>query len=450
MLFTAMQPPRSRKGSRRRRSGSDRGRTSPPPPPNDPYAPHLNAPHLNAPDPYAPDPYASSSYAPGSYAADPAGAAPGGAAPAGADPYAPAPAGAAPAGADPYAPDPAGAAPAGADPYGAAPYGADPSGAASADSGIRDSYGASDLYGAYQSDDLSDPLELDGMPRRRPRGVYDTGVGMGRDLDRAFKGAGRSVVLVRSLVALAVTAVLLIGLGALAVVFLSPTSKSRSSSPRSDRTPGDGEGGDMDSAPPRPPVITPKVPPYIPRVGTGKFIRPAASGQVAGHGKPLRYMVEVEGGLRQNPAQFARAVDRILADPRGWTAGGKWSFRRVDSGAYDFVVRLAAPGTVDKLCGAGGLDTDGEVNCSVGKQVVVNLRRWLLLTTFYRGRPAHYHALVINHEVGHRLGFKHMTCPGKGRLAPVMQQQIFGLKGCRINGWPYDTRGRFITGPAVP
>jgi len=296
-----------------------------------------------------------------------------------------------------------------------------------------------------------DPL-ADVAPPPRPRGMYDTGVGMGRDLDRAFKGAGRSVLLGRSLVALAVTVVLLVGLGALGFLFLAPTSKSRSSSPRTDKSPkGGGPDGSMDSAPPRPSVVTPKIPPYIPQVGTGKFIRPAVAGtKQAGHGKLLRYMVEVEGGIRQSPKAFALSVDRILADPRGWTAGGKWSFRRVDSGSYDFVVRLAAPGTVDKLCGAGGLDTDGEVNCSVGKQVVVNLRRWLLLTTFYRGQPAHYHALVINHEVGHRLGFKHMTCPGKGRLAPVMQQQIFGLKGCRINGWPYDTRGRFITGPAVP
>jgi hypothetical protein len=143
-------------------------------------------------------------------------------------------------------------------------------------------------------------------------------------------------------------------------------------------------------------------------------------------------------------------VDRILADRRGWTGGGRWAFRRVDSGQYDFVVRLASPGTVDRLCGAYGLTTEGKVNCSAGKQVVVNLRRWLLLTPYYRGHPDEYHALVINHEVGHRLGFGHMTCPGKGRRAPVMQQQIFGLRGCVINPWPYDRKGRFITGPSVP
>lgn len=190
--------------------------------------------------------------------------------------------------------------------------------------------------------------------------------------------------------------------------------------------------------------------PYIPRRGTGEFTRPKGAKKTVGSGRLMRYMVEVEGGLGQDPAEFARTVDRILAHPRGWTARGKVAFRRVDRGPYDFVVRLASPGTVDKLCAAYGLDTEGEVNCAGGKEVVVNLRRWLLLNPYYQGRPDEYRALVINHEVGHRLGYGHATCPGKGRPAPVMQQQIFGLKGCVPNPWPYDRNGRFITGPAVP
>lgn len=271
---------------------------------------------------------------------------------------------------------------------------------------------------------------------------------LGDDLDREFAGAMRARR--RGVVTLVLALVLVVGLGAGGVVaWLVLPGKSPRTAAEPDQS--HAGGGSVDKAPPsEPAVVRPKRTPYIPRRGTGKFYRPAGASRIYGQGRLLRYMVEVEGGLRQNPRVFAAGVDRILGDPRGWTAGGKWAFRRVDSGPYDFVVRLASPGTVDKICGAYGMTTEGKVNCSAGKQVVVNLRRWLLLTTYYRGQPEHYRALVINHEVGHRLGFGHMTCPGHGRAAPVMQQQIFGLKGCRINGWPYDRRGRFLGGPSVP
>jgi hypothetical protein len=95
------------------------------------------------------------------------------------------------------------------------------------------------------------------------------------------------------------------------------------------------------------------------------------------------------------------------------------------------------------------LDTGGWVNCSGGHDVVINVKRWLLLSPRYQGKPGSYHALAINHEVGHRLGHGHESCPGAGRPAPVMMQQIKGLHGCVINGWPYDSHRNAITGPLL-
>jgi hypothetical protein len=187
----------------------------------------------------------------------------------------------------------------------------------------------------------------------------------------------------------------------------------------------------------------------VPGHGGGTFTRATGSSAVAGDGKPLRYTVDVEDGTGQDPQAFAREVDRILADPRGWTASGT-AFQRVDRPPYDFEVHLASPATTDRLCARFGLDTGGEVNCQGGTDVVVNLKRWLLLSPSYRGRSATYHALIVNHEVGHRRGRGHQRCPGAGKPAPVMMQQIKGLHGCTPNAWPFDRAGRPVEGPAAP
>ncbi|GAA4010871.1 hypothetical protein GCM10022232_59980 [Streptomyces plumbiresistens] len=169
-----------------------------------------------------------------------------------------------------------------------------------------------------------------------------------------------------------------------------------------------------------------------------------------GKGTVLRYRVEVEDGLKLSAAAVAEQVEGILADRRGWTADGRSAFQRVSGGSTDFAVRVATPGTVDKICGQYGLDTGGEVNCSVDKNVMVNLKRWELATPVYAKDVTSYRALIINHEVGHFLGHGHVTCPGPGKPAPAMMQQIKGMHGCVPNVWPYDDEGRYVTGPAVP
>ncbi|WP_405968029.1 DUF3152 domain-containing protein [Streptomyces sp. NBC_00015] len=188
----------------------------------------------------------------------------------------------------------------------------------------------------------------------------------------------------------------------------------------------------------------------IPASGPGTFTTAAGSSAKVGKGTALRYRVDVEDGLSLSAAVVARQVEIVLGDRRGWTADGHSAFQRVSGGTTDFVVRVATPGTVDKICGEYGLDTGGEVNCSVADNVMVNLKRWLLATPVYAKDVTAYRALIVNHEVGHFLGHGHVGCPGPGRPAPAMMQQIKGMDGCVPNVWPYDDQGRPVTGPAVP
>ncbi|GGL61975.1 lipoprotein [Streptomyces fumigatiscleroticus] len=164
----------------------------------------------------------------------------------------------------------------------------------------------------------------------------------------------------------------------------------------------------------------------------------------------LTYRVQVEDRTGLDAEHEASTVRKVLEDPRGWTAGGTVVFVPTDSASADLTVRIATPATVDRLCGQAGLDTGGEVNCRVDNDVIVNLKRWTSGSPQFSGPIQEYRALIINHEVGHRLGRGHETCPRAGAPAPVMMQQIKGLKGCVANAWPYDADGRYLGGPAVP
>lgn len=182
---------------------------------------------------------------------------------------------------------------------------------------------------------------------------------------------------------------------------------------------------------------------------TGEYASVPGGTDRHGSGTLRTYAVQVETGTGQNAQAFAAAVDATLADPASWTGQGRWSLQRVSADDADFVIRLAVPVTVDRVCATAGLDTRGYVSCRAGNFVMINLDRWLGAVPDYQGDVALYRKYVINHEVGHHLGYGHQACPGPGRMAPVMQQQTLGLDGCRANGSPY-VDGVLVSGPATP
>lgn len=171
-------------------------------------------------------------------------------------------------------------------------------------------------------------------------------------------------------------------------------------------------------------------PTAVPERGSGEFAVAALA--PSGPADPTAtYTVEVELGLDFEVARTARKVDRVLTDPRGWAAAG----HRLRRGTHgDFRVLLATPETADALCAP--LDTGGRLSCRNGLNVVINAWRWVHGTDDYRGRLEAYRTYVVNHEVGHALGYGHTPCPAPGERAPVMHQQTKGLDGCRPNVWP--------------
>lgn len=169
------------------------------------------------------------------------------------------------------------------------------------------------------------------------------------------------------------------------------------------------------------------------QVGGIELRRVLTPGEKFGFGQLYTYTVYVERATKMKPGPFAEHVAVILSDRRGWIRGGKVAFQRVGKGAGTQVI-LATPATVDKLCAP--LQTEGKVSCCNGARVVVNVDRWLYAVPHWTGTLKTYRQMLINHEMGHRIGHGHRMCPGDGKLAPVMQQQTYGLQGCRANSWP--------------
>ncbi|WP_329174985.1 DUF3152 domain-containing protein [Streptomyces sp. NBC_01477] len=165
-----------------------------------------------------------------------------------------------------------------------------------------------------------------------------------------------------------------------------------------------------------------------------------------GKGKVMTFRVDVERGLPLDGGLFSDTVYKTLNDSRSWGHGGTMTFERVSTGHADIVVTLASPGTTAKWCAKSGLDTTVEnVSCDAAStpRTMINAYRWAQGADTYGAHLMHaYRQMLINHEVGHRLGHGHVGCPRGGAPAPVMMQQtkFLSLDGgptCKPNAWPF-------------
>lgn len=179
--------------------------------------------------------------------------------------------------------------------------------------------------------------------------------------------------------------------------------------------------------------------------GSGDFTAVPGLAKAPGEGQKFRYRVDIEKGLGLDGALFAEAVQKTLNDDRSWAHNGAMTFERISSGKADFVVTLASPGTTGVWCAKSGLDTTVDnVSCDSAStdRVMINAYRWARgAKTFGDKAMLSYRQMLINHEVGHRLGHSHVSCRTPGALAPVMQQQTKSLDiggiTCKPNPWVF-------------
>jgi len=152
--------------------------------------------------------------------------------------------------------------------------------------------------------------------------------------------------------------------------------------------------------------------------------------------------IKAESGLNLELNCLSNMIIGILNDPRGWSTIEDRVFQIVDSENADLNIVFAKPETVDELCYP--LQTNGIYSCRNEKNVVINMFRWLSGAKDFGNDISTYRIYLINHEVGHYLGWGHSDCPSDNALAPVMMQQSKSTNGCIPNGWPIYERIKLL------
>jgi hypothetical protein len=147
---------------------------------------------------------------------------------------------------------------------------------------------------------------------------------------------------------------------------------------------------------------------------------------------------------------------RVGRGSKSWIGSGHYQFQRIDdSRAATLRISLTSQMTTRALCGFR-IPFDASCWKPEDQRVVINTARWARGAVAFQGNVVQYQQYVVNHEVGHGLGFPHIACEAAGRLAPVMMQQTWGVADdylavlgtdrvnpdglvCQPNAWPFPT-----------
>lgn len=140
----------------------------------------------------------------------------------------------------------------------------------------------------------------------------------------------------------------------------------------------------------------------------------------------MRFRTAVDPDVMYDSKTFRAEVTVYLADPNGWAQ------------FHDFVYAAKGRAKVIRLSSPATLKTQGcmdeRLSCATmnGNEIWLNSDRWIHGAEASKLPLERYRQYMVSHEMGHSLGYDHVTCPESGPV-PVMVQQTLGIGKCSPN-----------------
>jgi len=149
----------------------------------------------------------------------------------------------------------------------------------------------------------------------------------------------------------------------------------------------------------------------------------AASSPIAA--KRYSYCKAVWGVPAAELDAFTVRSAAALTAAQGWSLGGQLSFVASQSNC-NFTLWLVAPAQMTAFSPACAKQS----SCEVGNDVVINADSWKAAPGTWKGSLDDYRTELVNHGVGHWLGFDHPSCtPAPGQKEPLSQTTVT-VAGC--------------------
>lgn len=158
--------------------------------------------------------------------------------------------------------------------------------------------------------------------------------------------------------------------------------------------------------------------------------------------RPRHFAVYIttHGDSTQSEAMFRNMVIPLLQHPLGW-AGQGYTFDVVQSPHAArrplITITLSPQHVLDRDFPEFAKDRLSLCNMAT-REIFLNEQRWLDVYDDNKSNlslPA-YRAYMVQHEVGHALGFGHTKCKQPGAKCPIMVQQTRGTGGCAPYPFP--------------